>query len=73
MREMTDEQRIRRKVREINDHVFAGKLAYWNQSPQKKYRVFRARYSKGRFQIMPLAPQKWLDAGINDVFELYRG
>jgi hypothetical protein len=69
---MTDEQKIRRKVREINDHVSAGKPCYWDQSEQKRYRVFRARMSKGRFQVMPLAGQKWIEASLTDHFEFYR-
>jgi len=72
---MTDEQTIRRKVREINDYLFAGKPVYWDrpapggQNGHKRFRVFRARLSKGKFQIMPLAGRKWLDAGITDNFE----
>lgn len=51
---MTDEQKIRRKVREVNDHVSAGKPCYWDRA-EKRLRVFRARMSKGKFQIMPIA------------------
>lgn len=70
---MTDEQKTRRKVREINDHVSAGKPCYWDvAATQKRYRVFRARMSKGRFQIMPLAGQKWLDASLTDNIEFCR-
>jgi len=69
--ESSVEQKIRRKVREINDHVYAGKPCYWDRA-EKRYRVFRARLSKGKFQIMPLAGQKWLEASIDDQFEFYR-
>lgn len=70
---MTDEQKIRRKVREINDHVLSGKPCYWDLSAtQKRHRVFRARMSKGKFQIMPIAGRKWLDASLEDNFEFCR-
>jgi hypothetical protein len=69
---MTDEQKIRRKVREINDHVSAGKPCYWDQSEQKRYRVFRARMSKGKFQVQPVAPARWMDASLADSFEFCR-
>lgn len=72
MNQLTIDQQIKRKVREINERVQAGKPAYWNQSSAKKYRIFRARYFKGRFQIQPIAPQKWMDAQITDIFELCR-
>jgi hypothetical protein len=68
---MTDEQKIRRKVREVNDHVSAGKPCYWDRA-EKRLRVFRARMSKGRLQIMPIAGRKWLDASLQDNFEFYR-
>ena len=70
-RESTPEQKIRRKVREVNDHVSAGKPCYWDHA-QKRLRVFRARLSKGKFQVMPLAGRKWLDASLEDHFEFYR-
>lgn len=63
---------IKRKVREINDHVLAGKPCYWDKSPGKRLRVFRARVSKGRFQILPIAGQRWMDAQLGDNFELCR-
>ncbi len=69
---MTDELQIKRKVRAINDHLFAGKPVYWDKSNQKRYRVFRARLSKGKFQIMPVAGRKWIEAGIEDHFEFHR-
>ena len=68
---MTDEQKIRRKVREVNDHVSAGKPCYWDRA-EKRLRVFRARMSKGKFQIMPIAGRTWLDASLQDNFEFYR-
>jgi hypothetical protein len=69
---------IRAKVREINNHVQAGKPCYWDRTTEasgtirRRHRVFRARFSKGKFQIQPLAPQKWLDASVEDNFEFYR-
>jgi len=71
MNELTVEQKIRRKAREINDHVSAGKPCYWDVG-QKRYRVFCARVSKGRLQVMPLASRKWLNASLADNFEFYR-
>jgi hypothetical protein len=68
---MTDEQKIRRKVREINGHVSAGKPCYWDRN-EKRYRVFRARMSKGKFQVQPVAPARWMDASLTDNFEFYR-
>jgi hypothetical protein len=70
-RESSDEQKIRRKVRELNEHVTSGKPCYWDHG-QKRHRVFRARMNKGKFQIMPIAPQKWLDASLTDNFEFCR-
>ena len=71
MNELTVEQKIRRKAREINDHVSAGKPCYWDVG-QKRYRVFCARMSKGKLQVMPLASRKWLTASLDDHFEFYR-
>ncbi len=67
-----DEQNIRRKVREINDHIDAGKPVYWGRTPEKRFRVFRARFSKGRFQILSVAGLMWLEANLGDDFELSR-
>lgn len=71
MNELTTEQKIRRKAREINDHVISGRACYWDHE-KKHLRVFRARLSKGKFQVMPLMGRKWLNASLNDHFEFYR-
>lgn len=68
---MSEEQKIRSKVRELNQHVQAGRPCYWDRG-QRRLRVFRARFNKGKFQIQPVAPQKWLDASLADHFEFCR-
>ncbi len=71
-REITPDLLMKRKVREINEHVLAGKSCYWDKSPEKRLRVFRARSLKGRFQILPIAGQRWMDAKLEDNFEFCR-
>jgi hypothetical protein len=75
----SDAQKIRRKVKEINLHVQGGKPCYWDQklgdgdqATTVRYRVFRARFSKGRFEIIPLSKNHWMAASLVDKFELCR-
>lgn len=72
MKELTTEQKIRRRVREINEHVLAGKPCYWDRKPEERFRVFRARIKKGKFQINPVSSFNWCEADLTDNFEFSR-
>lgn len=66
-------RKARAKAREINNHLESGKAVYWDQSPEKRYRLMRAKTTDGKLKVKVLAAGNvWKAAAVTDHFEFYR-